>query len=76
MFALTTVGLDATMVRLMAVPGSAGNKTEIEFEGEAGAARIEVLGAPSPTNAKTSYAVPLSVVKALKNLTSGVFQGV
>ena len=76
MFALTTAGLDATQVRLMAVPGAAGNKTQIEFEGEAGVAKIEVLGAPSPTNPKTSYAVPLSVVKALRNLTSEVFQGV
>jgi aspartate dehydrogenase len=76
MFALTTAGLDATQVRLMAVPGAAGNKTQIEFEGEAGVAKIEVLGSPSPTNPKTSYAVPLSVVKALRNLTSEVFQGV
>ena len=76
MFALTTAGLDRTMVRLMAVPGATGNTTQIEFEGEAGVAKVEVLGSPSPTNPKTSFAVPLSVVKALKNLTSETFQGV
>jgi len=60
----------------MTDPDDTKNRTFVEFEGPAGKIKVELEGAPSPTNPKTSYAVPLSVIKAIKNLSSPVGIGV
>ena len=75
-FAIATAGLDDTRVRLVAAPGAKGNQTQVQFDGPAGTATVEVEGRPSQKNPRTSSIVPLAVVKALKNLTSPVFIGV
>ena len=74
--AFATAGLDAVEVTLMTDPDNANNTTQVEFEGPAGKIKIEVDGAPSPTNPKTSYVVPLAVIKAIRNLSSRVACGV
>lgn len=74
--AITTAGLDAVEVTLMTYPGNANNTTQVEFEGPAGKLKIELEGAPSPTNPKTSYVVPLAVIKAIRNISSPMACGV
>ncbi|MEM7117134.1 MAG: aspartate dehydrogenase [Chloroflexota bacterium] len=75
MLALATAGLDATTVALFADPTSGQMRTQIEFESNVGSLRAEWHGIPSK-NPSTSAGVPLSVVKALRNLTGTVAYGV
>ncbi len=74
--ALATAGLDATTVELVAVPGGNANLVDVEFEGPAGRLSVSMEGFPSPANPKTSMEVPLSVVKAIKNVCSPAALGV
>ena len=76
MLALTTAGLDDTRVRLVADPTSAKMRLRVEYAGAAGALSVEVEGKKSPANPRTSMVVPLSVVKAIRNLSSPVVLGV
>jgi aspartate dehydrogenase len=76
MLALSTVGLDATQVRLVADPVATSMHTLVEFRGAAGEVRVEWRGVPSATNPSTSADVPLSVIKAIRNLTSPVCLGI
>ena len=76
MLALSTTGLDATEVRLVADPTRRSMHTLIEFDGPAGRLRVEWQGTPSDRNPSTSADVPLSVIKAIRNLTSPVYLGV
>ena len=75
MLALTTAGLDNTQVRLVADPTSAKMRLRVEYEGAAGALSVEVQGKKSPDNPRTSMVVPLSVIKAIRNLSSPVVLG-
>lgn len=75
MLALSTSGLDKTQVKLVADPLSYQMHTLIEFNGPAGTLRIEWSGMPSGKNPSTSVDVPLTVVMALRNLTSSVWYG-
>jgi aspartate dehydrogenase len=75
MLALATSGLDKTRVKLVADPTSFQMYTLIEFDGPAGSLRIEWSGVPSEKNPSTSADVPLTVVKAVRNLTSSVWYG-
>ena len=74
--ALSTIGLDATQVRLVADPTATAMHTSIEFKGEAGEVSVEWRGVPSAGNPSTSADVPLSVIKAIRNLSSPVWFGV
>lgn len=74
--ALATVGLDCTNVRLVADPTIAGPMSRIRLAGDAGEILVEVRGKASPGNPRTSYVVPLSVVKALRNLSGPEFVGI
>jgi len=76
MLALATVGLDRVQVRLVADPARFSMHTWVAFEGAAGSLRVEWEGVPSESNPSTSADVPLSVVKAIRNLTSPVWLGV
>jgi aspartate dehydrogenase len=77
MLAIATAGLDNTMVRLVADPTTPPKmKTVVEYEGPAGKIRFEGQGLKSLTNPRTSVVVPLAVIKALKNMCSGVAIGV
>lgn len=75
MLALVTSGLDKTQVKLVADPLNSQMHTFIEFDGPAGSLRIEWSGVPSEKNPSTSADVPLTVVKAVRNLTSSVWYG-
>ena len=72
MLALATAGLDHTRVQLVADPANARMYTSILFDGPAGRLRIEWHGIPSEKNPSTSADVPLTVIKALRNLTTSV----
>ena len=75
MLALITSGLDKTEVKLVADPTSAQMHTRIAFAGPAGTLEIDWRGVPSKINPSTSADVPLTVVKALRNLTMPVCYG-
>ena len=75
MLALTTAGLDHTQARLVADPKATGNLVEISYQGAAGKLKVQVENAPSPTNPRTSAIVALSVVKAVRKLSSPVVVG-
>ncbi len=74
MLALATVGLDATKVKLIADPIAPVMFTDIEFDSDVGRLQTRWQGVPS-TTPSTSADVPLTIVKALKNLTSSVCYG-
>ncbi len=76
MLALSTTGLDETRVRLVADPARCSMHTLVEFDGAAGRLRVEWEGVPSESNPSTSADVPLSVIKAIRNLASPVCLGV
>jgi len=76
MLALSTTGLDHTQVRLVADPARCSMHTLVEFDGAAGSLRVEWQGVPSESNPSTSADVPLSVIKAIRNLASPVCLGV
>jgi len=73
--ALATVGLDEVQVRLVADPARGSMHTRVEFEGAAGRLHLEWEGTPSASNPSTSADVPLSVIKAIRNLTLPVCVG-
>ena len=73
--ALATVGLDQVQVRLVADPARTSMHTRVDFEGAAGSLHLEWEGVPSQRNPSTSADVPLSVIKAIRNLTSPVCFG-
>jgi len=75
MLALSTVGLDETQVRLVADPTRRSMHTLVEFESGAGSLRLEWQGVPSEANPSTSADVPLSVIKAIRNLSAPVCLG-
>ena len=73
---LGPVGLDQTVVKLVADPTTPKFQLLVDYEGPAGKINFVVEGRQSPTNPRTSAVVPLSVVKALKNLSSCVGIGI
>eukprot|EP00929_Paragymnodinium_shiwhaense_P105575 TRINITY_DN70618_c0_g1_i1.p1 TRINITY_DN70618_c0_g1~~TRINITY_DN70618_c0_g1_i1.p1 ORF type:complete len:290 (-),score=62.66 TRINITY_DN70618_c0_g1_i1:99-926(-) len=72
--ALATIGLDRLFVRLYADPTVTGPTNTIKLKGAAGELSIQVKGAP--LSQRTSRIVPLSVLKALRNLSSPEFIGI
>lgn len=67
--ALAGIGLDATVVRLVADPAVTGNTGVIEAESAIGSLRIEMAGKAS-ANPKTSASTAYSLAYSLANLTS------
>ena len=76
MLALSTVGLDATDVKLVADPLAEKMRTLISFESELGQLEVTWHGLPSQSNSQTSVDVAFTVIKALRNLTSSMVSGV
>ena len=76
MLALSTAGLDQTMVELVADPVDTSMRQTINYEGSAGKITLHVAGKKSPSNPKTSQVVPLAVIKALRNMSGPVALGV
>lgn len=71
---LAGVGLDRTRLRVFADPQVRRNVHEVEVAGEFGRLSIRVENEPSE-NPKTGRVVPLSVTKALRNLSAGFVIG-
>jgi aspartate dehydrogenase len=76
LLALSTAGLDETRVRTIADPTSDILRTQISFESEAGNLNLECQVVAAPANPSTGAEVPLTVIKALRNLTSSISYGV
>lgn len=75
--ALATVGLDNCRVILATDPSNPKGGSTINYSNKkVGDIKIEVNALMSPENPKTSAVVPLSVVKAIRNLTSNVAHGI
>ena len=75
MLALSTAGLDHVTCKLVADPVDRSMRQNISYAGSAGKITLDVYGKKSPTNPRTSQVVPLSVIKALRNMSSPVAIG-
>ena len=63
--ALAGLGLDRTLVRLVADPAAGGNAGRIEATSAAGSLRVEMAG-PASANPKTSASTAFSLLRALR----------
>jgi aspartate dehydrogenase len=68
--ALAGIGPDRTMVEIWADPGIARNIHRIEVEAEAARFSMQIENLPSAENPRTGRLTPLSVIAALKKLSS------
>jgi aspartate dehydrogenase len=66
---LAGIGMDRTIVRIVADPAAAHNVHEVFIRGTFGEATIRLANLPSPVNPKTSYLTSLSVIAALQSLS-------
>jgi aspartate dehydrogenase len=73
--ALAGLGLDRSMVRVVADPTVIRNTHEIEARGEFGELRVVLQNIPTE-NPKTGRLTAMSMIKALRNLTEPVVIGV
>ena len=71
---LAGLGLDKTIVRVVADPTVVRNTHEIEVRGEFGELRIVLQNIPTE-NPKTGRLTAMSMIKALRNLTAEVVVG-
>src|SRR3954452_3258176 len=71
---LAGLGLDKTIVRVVADPTVVRNTHEIEVRGEFGELRIVLQNIPTE-NPKTGRLTAMSMIKALRNLTAAVVVG-
>lgn len=63
--ALCTLGMDETLVELVADPGISGNEHEIEASGAVGELHLTLRNTASPDNPKTSLVTPYSVMRSI-----------
>lgn len=63
---LAGIGVEKTLVRIVADPSIAINQHEIDARGGFGEFRIVLRNKPSPTNPKTSYLAILSAIECLR----------
>ena len=69
---LAGIGFEATQLRVIADPGVTRNEHVIEVSGDFGDFRLEFHGVPTDDNPRTSRLAPLSVARALRDLTATV----
>jgi aspartate dehydrogenase len=65
---LAGVGMDATMVKIIADPTASVNQHEITATGKFGEINIVVRNTPSPSNPKTSYLAVLSAIECIRSI--------
>lgn len=65
---LAGIGVDRTMVRIIADPAFTTNQHEITAKGSFGEFRFTVNNVPSPGNPKTSYLAVLSAIECLRSV--------
>lgn len=73
--ALAGIGLDRTMVTVVADPSVTRNRHEVHVSGDFGTMQITLDNVPSPTNPKTSQLTVFSVLSTLKRLQSAMVIG-
>ncbi len=73
--ALAGIGPERTTIEIWADPGVTRNIHQIEVEGDAARFSMQIENVPSAENPKTGRLTPLSVVAALKKLTSPLAVG-
>jgi aspartate dehydrogenase len=73
--ALAGIGPERTTIEIWADPGVTRNIHRIEVEGDAARFAMQIENVPSTENPKTGRLTPLSVVAALKKLTSPLAVG-
>ncbi len=73
--ALAGIGLDETVVDLVADPAITDNIGRIEAEGRYGRLTVELSGHAAPDNPKTSACTALSVVNAIHNRSNTIMLG-
>ncbi len=73
--ALAGIGPERTTIEIWADPGVTRNIHRIEVEGDAARFSMQIENVPSAENPKTGRLTPLSVVAALKKLTSPLAVG-
>jgi aspartate dehydrogenase len=69
---LAGIGLDKTLLRIIADPKSEKNTHEIRVKGDFGSFSVLMENTPSPDNPKTSYLAILSAMATLKKLSETV----
>lgn len=67
--ALSTVGLDATSVRIVAEPGRASRHV-VRASGPSGAYELTFENVTAPGNPRTSWITPFAVLRALEDLSA------
>jgi aspartate dehydrogenase len=72
---LAGLGLDRTIVRVIADPGVDRNQHEVVAEGNFGRLRFEIANVPTEANPKTGRLVAMSVVAALRRRQSPLVVG-
>jgi aspartate dehydrogenase len=70
--AIASVGLDKTMVRLIADPTAPGNVHEFKLSSACADMDIRIVGKPSPDNPKTSMSTAYTVAREILNRMSPV----
>ncbi len=70
--AIASVGLDHTMVRLIADPAAPGNVHEFKLSSACADMEIRIVGKPSPDNPKTSMSTAYTVAREILNRMSPV----
>lgn len=68
--ALAGLGLERTMISLIADPGAVVNRHEIAASGAFGALKLEIASNPLPENPKSSSMTALSLVRLIENRDS------
>jgi len=66
---LAGIGLQRTVVRIVADPAATRNTHEIFLRGAFGEATVRLVNLPSPGNPKSSYLASLSVIAALQRIS-------
>lgn len=65
--AIASVGLDKTMVRLVADPAAPGNVHEFKLASACADMEVRIVGKPSPDNPKTSLSTAYNVAREILN---------
>jgi aspartate dehydrogenase len=71
---LAGIGIDKTVVRVVADPDTNVNQHEIVAKGKSGEIYIMVRNVPSPENPKTSFLAVLSAIECLQSACGGVLK--
>lgn len=69
------IGIEKTLVQIIADPTIDKNIHSIQIEGDFGRAEVKIENNPSPTNPKTSFLTALSILSTLESLETQIHIG-